>query len=137
MKRPLFALLALAACSSSTYVDVDQVVRACNGGAQHAELTVTGSVERLLGERRSQSGEHEGFVLSTGGCNAARRPCPAAHLRVEVNTSITGEVPLTAGQIVTVRGQYECNDGVIHWTHHDPSGRHMAGFIDVNGTRYQ
>ena len=58
-------------------------------------------------------------------------------IRVEDNTTITGQIPLSKGEAVSLQGQYECNDGVIHWTHHDPRGRHFGGFIQAGGKIYR
>ena len=46
---------------------------------------------------------------------------------------------LNEGDVVTFKGEYEWNSkgGVIHWTHHDPSGRHEAGWLKHNGRTYQ
>jgi len=46
---------------------------------------------------------------------------------------------LRAGGIVAFYGEYEWNPkgGVIHWTHHDPQGRHPAGWIKYEGQTYQ
>ena len=82
---------------------------------------------RVLGMRDSRSGEHEGFLIEASG-NV---------YKVEDNADITGPIPLHRGDTVSLLGQFECNDNVIHWTHHDPRGRHPAGYIEVNGTRYQ
>lgn len=46
---------------------------------------------------------------------------------------------LNTGDTVGFYGEYESNSqgGVIHWTHHDPQGRHVAGWLEHHGRRYQ
>jgi len=53
--------------------------------------------------------------------------------------ALAPRVPLWAGGAVTVRGEYEWNErgSVLHWTHHDPDGRHDPGWIEHAGERYQ
>jgi hypothetical protein len=81
----------------------------------------------VLGERRTQGGDHEGFIFAAEGRT----------YKVEDNVDITGPVPLRRGDAVALQGQFECDDYVIHWTHRDLRGRHPSGYIDVNGRRYQ
>lgn len=47
--------------------------------------------------------------------------------------------PLSPGDDVSFRGEYAWNakGGVIHWTHHDPSGRQVGGWLEVDGRRYR
>ena len=46
---------------------------------------------------------------------------------------------LREGDTVEFNGVYEWNSkgGIIHWTHHDPEGRHEAGWLRHNGKTYQ
>ncbi|MEQ1581365.1 MAG: DUF3465 domain-containing protein [Steroidobacteraceae bacterium] len=46
---------------------------------------------------------------------------------------------LRPGDRVAFYGEYEWNPqgGVVHWTHRDPSGRHVAGWLEAGGRRYQ
>jgi len=43
------------------------------------------------------------------------------------------------GDSVGFYGEYEWNSkgGVIHWTHLDPSGQHIAGWLKHDGKTYQ
>lgn len=121
----LAILLVLGGCTKNMTQsdDVGGARSACARGASHAEVTLSGVVNNVLGVRRGPSGSHEGFIVSG--------------IKVEDNIDITGFIPLRRGDRIELMGQYECNDGVIHWTHHDPRGRHISGYIKVNGHTYQ
>ena len=46
---------------------------------------------------------------------------------------------LRVGDAVRFNGEYEWNEegGVIHWTHRDPQGRHVAGWVEHKGRTFQ
>lgn len=46
---------------------------------------------------------------------------------------------LREGDRISFYGEYEWNPkgGIVHWTHHDPAGRHVAGWIKFRGKTYQ
>ena len=129
-----FALLASAGCGGGVTEKPDNahVCALYASGASDAEVVAQGVVIGVLGTSNGPSGEHEGFLLKLS------QQCDLL-LRVETNVGITGPVPLRAGETVTVKGQFEDDPsgGVIHWTHHDPSGRHIAGYVYAGGKYYE
>jgi Protein of unknown function (DUF3465) len=55
---------------------------------------------------------------------------------IDIASRIDG---LEVGDSVRFNGEYVWNakGGVIHWTHHDPQGRHVAGWVIHNGKTYK
>ena len=88
-----------------------------------------GTVAKILPDDREGS-RHQRFVVRL----ASGHSVLIAH-----NVDLAERVPLRRGERVRFRGQYEWNDlgGVVHWTHHDPEGRHDAGWIEYRDERYQ
>lgn len=74
---------------------------------------------------------HQNFLLrlSTG-----------LSLLIAHNIDLAPRIPnIRAGDTVQFYGVYEYNEkgGVVHWTHHDPAGRHIGGWLKHNGSTYQ
>jgi len=46
---------------------------------------------------------------------------------------------LKEGDEIFFKGYYVWTEkgGVVHWTHHDPSGRHATGYLKLDGKVYQ
>lgn len=121
---------------------------------QSSEQSVTASQRALVdlakAERSGQMVELEARVVKTlpddnEGSRHQRfiiaidyTPSPTDSVLIAHNIDLAPRVPLEEGDIVRIYGQYEWNDrgGVLHWTHHDPAGRHAEGWIDHDGTRY-
>ena len=89
-----------------------------------------GTVTRVLPDDTKGS-RHQRFLvrLSTG------RTVLIAH-NIDLAPRVQG---VSEGDTVSFSGEFEDNDkgGVVHWTHHDPSGRHVAGWIRHRGQVYQ
>ena len=85
---------------------------------------------RLLPDRTSSTGTHEEFIVKlTSG---------ALTLEIEHNISIGARVPLKIGDHLVIHGEYIWNaqGGLIHFTHHDPEGKHEGGYIIDGGKTY-
>jgi len=74
---------------------------------------------------------HQRFIL---------RISPKQTVLVTHNIDIAGRVPdLQVDGTIEFYGEYEwgVEGGVIHWTHHDPDGNHIAGWLKYAGKIYQ
>ncbi len=92
-------------------------------------LTIQARVVKLLPDD-NKGDRHQRFIIDPG----VNFTVLVAH-----NIDIAPRVPLSAGDPITLRGEYEWNSkgGVLHWTHHDPGGRRDGGWIEHKQQRYQ
>lgn len=90
----------------------------------------SGRVVRVLSDDNDGS-RHQRFILEM---NSGQTILVAHNIDLAPRIS-----SLTAGDTVEFYGEFETNSqgGVIHWTHHDPQGRHVAGWLEHRGRRYQ
>ncbi len=100
-------------------------------GTRPAEITfdarVTSSPRFFVGNRTHCV--HEAFDASTR----------AGSVEIVDNVGIAPRVPVQPGDSIQVRGEMVHDPGripVVHWTHHDPSGLHPGGFIQLRGRVY-
>ena len=96
------------------------------------DLQVTGSgiVIKLLPDDNDGS-RHQRFILKASDTQTVL----IAH-----NIDLAPRINLLKkGDYVEFNGEYEWNSkgGIIHWTHHDPNGRHTTGWIKHNGKIYK
>ncbi|MEL7296292.1 MAG: DUF3465 domain-containing protein [Pseudomonadota bacterium] len=90
-----------------------------------AWVTFTADVYRLLPDDNKGS-RHQRFLVRTPGGQS---------LLIAHNIDLADRAPIELGSNVEIHGQFEWTEkgGVVHWTHHDPRGRHDGGYITVNG----
>lgn len=89
-----------------------------------------GIVIRILTDDNDGS-RHQRFIL---------RLHSGQTLLIAHNIDLTPRLSsLKEGDTVEFNGEYEWNSkgGVVHWTHHDPDGHHVAGWLKHNGQTYQ
>ena len=107
--------------------DVD---RAYSVRAHHIQVDGQGIAVKILKDD-TEGSRHQKFLL--------RLPSGLTIL-IAHNIDLAPRVEgLQAGDNVQFNGDYEWSDkgGVVHWTHRDPSGRHVAGWLKHNGRTYQ
>jgi len=90
----------------------------------------SGTVMRILSDDNDSS-RHQRFILQLSN----GRTLLIAH-NIDLAPRISS---LRNGDTVSFHGEYEINPqgGVIHWTHNDPRERHVAGWLEHKGRRYQ
>ena len=124
---PTRAFLILGSGGSS--VD-DPIGRAFASGASDLQVEGEGTVIRLLPDD-SDGARHQRFIIEL----ASGQTLLISH-NIDIAPRIAG---LAVGDTVSFNGEYVWNakGGVVHWTHHDPRGRHVAGWVVHNGKTYK
>lgn len=95
-----------------------------------SQVQGSGTVVRVLSDDNKGS-RHQRFILQLGN----GRTLLVAH-NIDLAPRVDG---IREGDIVEFFGEFESNPqgGVIHWTHHDPQGRHPDGWLRHEGRMYQ
>ncbi len=143
MKRVLIILVALAGAyyafeHSSSVGQRSPAFQESNAALENAissrrsglQVQGSGTVSRILSDDRDGS-RHQRFIVRLDSGHTLL----IAH-NIDLAPRVTN---LKTGEAVSFFGVYEWNErgGVLHWTHHDPAGHHVAGWLEYNGSRYQ
>lgn len=106
------------------------VGRAFKSRASNVQVEDEGVVIRILMDDLAGS-RHQRFIVRL----ASGQTVLVAH-NIDIAPRVVG---LQKGHSIRFHGEYVWNDkgGLIHWTHHDPKGRHKAGWLKHDGRTYQ
>lgn len=111
--------------------DGDQVLASAFENRQsNVQVQGSGEVTKVLSDDNEGS-RHQRFIVQL----ASRQTVLVSH-----NIDLANRIDsLRTGDRVEFYGEYEWNaqGGVIHWTHRDPRGSHVAGWIKHKGRTYQ
>lgn len=116
--------------SPSDWSSEDQILwQAFENETSDLQVRGSGTVVKVLPDDLEGS-KHQKFLLELDSGQT---------LLIAHNIDLAPRLPgLVEGDAVTFYGEYEWNDkgGVVHWTHHDPNGRHVDGWLLYKGQSY-
>ena len=110
--------------------DQDKIMQAYQQQRSNIQVQAQGTIKTILPED-NQGSRHQKMILKLeNGLTVL-----IAH-NIDLAPKIEG---LKKGDKVEFYGEYEYNQkgGVIHWTHHDPQGKHIDGWLKYQGRMYQ
>ena len=116
--------------NGSAAPDDSQIGRAFKNGTSDVQVEGEGVVTSILADDLDGS-RHQRFIVTL----ASDQTVLIAH-NIDLAPRISG---LQTGDSVRFYGEYVWNEkgGMVHWTHHDPQGGHVAGWLKHNGRTYQ
>lgn len=126
----LFAFIFISCASPARLADDSPIGRAFANGGSNIQVEGEGTVIRVLSDDLNGQ-RHQRFIVQL----ASGQTLLVTH-NIDIAPRIDG---LNVGDTVRFNGEYVWNEkgGIIHWTHHDPQGRHVAGWVKHNGKTYQ
>ncbi len=137
MRIRIFVLIALLGAGSFTACRQlsepgggSSVERAFEQRDRDVQVQGEGVVTRILTDDTKGS-PHQRFIV---------RLASGRTVLIQHNIELAPRVAeLKEGDTVAFFGEYIWNDqgGLVHWTHHDPAGRHVAGWVKHNGRTFQ
>jgi hypothetical protein len=131
LRLSLLLCLVLISCSSRGSATVDDPIGdAFANRTSNIQVEGKGTVIKLLPDDQDGS-RHQRFIVKL----ASGQTLLITH-NIDIAPRISG---LEVGDTVKFNGEYIWNakGGLIHWTHHDPQGRHVSGWVIHNGKTYK
>ena len=104
--------------------------KALKNNQSNIQVGGSGKVIKILPDD-TQGSRHQKFIIELNSGQT---------LLISHNIDVARKIDnLNVGDHINFYGEYEWNSkgGVVHWTHHDPSGRHEGGWLNHGGKIYQ
>lgn len=120
----------ISSFDDSSSPNITVLAKAFQNRKSNFQIEGEGKVARILSDDNDGS-RHQRFVLEL----ISGQTILVAH-----NIDLAPRISLIKeGDLVSFNGEYEWNSqgGVIHWTHHDPQGIHVTGWLKHNGRTYK
>ena len=130
MKRAIAIALILAASFYLGIVQDNDISIAYSNQESDVQVSGSGKVVKLLPDDNIGS-RHQKFIVKLPDSNT---------ILIAHNIDLAPRIDsLKVGDFIEFHGEYEWNEkgGVVHWTHHDPRGKHPGGWIEFDGKRYE
>ncbi len=109
--------------------DDSALVSAIANRESDVQVTGTGEVIKLLGDD-TRGSRHQRFLVRIDSGDV---------ILVAHNIDLAPRLDaLREGDTIAFNGEFEWNDkgGVVHWTHRDPRGHHVDGWLRHDGNTY-
>lgn len=128
--KHLLIIFILSTVSLAGFAGGQSISSAYESRTSNVQVSNTGIVVRVLPDDNKGS-RHQRFILKL----PSGQTVLIAH-NIDLAAKITS---INTGDSVEFYGEYEWNakGGVVHWTHHDPAGRHEGGWLKHNGVLYE
>jgi hypothetical protein len=126
----LFIILILSSVSFSGFSAEYSVSSAYQTKTSNVQVRSIGTVIKILADDNKGS-RHQKFIVKL----ASGQTVLIAH-NIDLARRINS---INIGDSIEFYGEYEWNakGGIVHWTHHDPAGRHKDGWLKNNGVLYK
>jgi len=128
--KQLLIIFILATFSLAVFAGGQSTSSAYESRTSNVQVSNTGIVVKVLSDDKKGS-RHQRFILKL----PSGQTILIAH-NIDFAPKITS---INTGDSVEFYGEYEWNakGGVVHWTHHDSTGRHEGGWLKHNGVLYE
>jgi hypothetical protein len=130
--RKLFTLIlvVLVLLQWTSIVQAVSLKTAYDNHQSNVQVKGSGTVIRILKDDNKGS-RHQKFILKLSS---------GLTVLIVHNIDLAPRInSISNGDVIQFYGEYEWNNkgGLVHWTHRDPNGHHVGGWLKRNGSTYQ